>query len=198
MQRKQSVGDKPLSAIVQLVVTAVSYSGRRAPKPVKDVKGTVTVPVSPSQASALTLSIKLEDYTSFLQEDTHFDVKAFIYIQETGQRAILEKEFNFVDHPIVIDYLGTLAGLTVGTQGKVRVSYTNPLQVPLTKGIFRVEGQGLTDLQTFNIAIIQPGQTVTQIVEIQATSPQNHFLIASLETKELSGIKGQLELLVLS
>jgi len=197
-QRNQNIGNNPIHAVVQIVVTAVSYSGRRSPKSVKDIKGTINVPVDFNQASALTLTIKPEEYTPFLKEDVHFDIKAFINIQERNQYALLEKEFTFLDHPILLDYLGTLAGLKVGTRGKVKVTYSNPLNVPLTEGVLRVDGQGLTEVQTFKIGTIQPGQTFTQIVDIEATSPQNHFLIASLETKELTGIRGQVELLVLS
>jgi len=195
VQRNKKI-NSPLHADIQLIVNAVSYAGRRPPKLVKQDKATLEVPLDENQAVSLTMKIKPEEYTSLLQEDIHFDIKAFVIIQETKQTSILEKEFNFVNQPIIIDYLGTLVGLHVGTKGKVKVTYTNPLQISLTEVVLRVEGQSLTEVQTFKIGTIPSGKTINQIVEIEALENQNHFLIATLNSKELSGITGHLDLFV--
>jgi len=198
VQRGASVGNKPLHANIQLVVNAVSYAGRREPILVKDIKGTLEVPSDPNQTAALHLTIKADEYTSLLKGDSHFNIRSFIVVEETNQTAVLEKEFVFSNQPILVDYLGTLAGLRVGTKGKARITYINPLSIPLTQVLIKVEGQGLTDQQVFKIGTINPGETKTVDFEIQALEEQNHFLIASLDSKELSGVTGQLELFVLS
>jgi len=111
---------------------------------------------------------------------------------------ILEREFNFLNHHIILEYLGSLAELKVKTKGKCRAIYTNTLSFPLTQAILRVEGQALTKLQTFDIGTIEPGKTITQEFEIEALEQQNHFLIATLLSKELTGVTGHIELLVLA
>jgi len=197
LQRKEG-SNGALHADVHIHVTAVSYAGRRQAKPLKDSKGTVNIPVSSNQSGALTATISTNEYLSLFKQDYHFlSVRAFVSIKETQQLTLLERNFMFENNPVVLSYLGTLMGLRVGTTGKVRATWVNPLKTPLNNVVLKVEGQGLTKVQTFNIGRLGGEATLDQIFEITALEEQNHFLIASISSTELGNINGHIELLVL-
>jgi len=195
VQKKAPGASKP-SAVVQLVLQAGSYSSRRPATAVKTISAMIQVPADPQHSNSSQLVISAKEYLPFLKNDYHFEVKAFIDIKETNQRTVLTRDFVFVDPPVTLEYLGNSSSLKVGSKGKVKITFANPLQVKLEKVSLKVDGQGLTKVQNFNVGSVGPKQTISQVVEIEVLEAGNRLLIATVTSEELNSVPGHLELII--
>ena len=117
----------------------------------------VCVPLPPSLPATAEAPIALPpfEYIGKVNDQLMVNISAFVTVKETDYHYVGKETFPFqlTNLKIVVgDGSGT--PVRVGTMETVKVTYTNPLQVPLTDAEFTAEGTALMDpLSVYNSVV---------------------------------------------
>ncbi|XP_067906028.1 protein-glutamine gamma-glutamyltransferase 2 [Heterodontus francisci] len=141
------------------------------------------------------LRLKYKDYGEHLSEHNLIRLTAMLISKGTSDVSLKER-----------DVFLNLPQLTVKVVGEpilyreltVQIKFANPLPITLTRGIFSVEGTGLTDLQEIKspTAAIHPGQDVVVNVSFTPSKTGLRKLMVDFDSNRLRDVKGSTNIIV--
>ena len=111
----------------------------------------------------------------------------FLKVAETGQTWTSEDDF-VLEKPDL--KLGVKDHLRAGQRFELEISFTNPLDTKLTKGVFTIEAPGVVKSQDFEFRTINPGENVRAVIPLQARNRGKTTLMVVFNALELFDVAG--------
>ncbi|XP_070559596.1 protein-glutamine gamma-glutamyltransferase K-like [Ptychodera flava] len=173
----------PKDKIVSGVVTAVG-SLRRTTQPAPDPIGIVDVP----------MAVYFEDYKSFIRD--HTALKFFIVaVRKTPQRhEIALQDEIMLQTPTLKMTVADPSKLKRDEEFTMEISFTNPLPIYLTDVRFTLEGLRFQQTKTIQHGDIGPENDIKVNFNLTPKLAGRKVLVANLESKELHGVSGAIQL----
>ncbi|CAH1779161.1 unnamed protein product [Owenia fusiformis] len=184
--------DKVRNVDVMVTAKVVAYTGVPGTQ-VKQLKDGVSL--QPGQESYLYLNINPTDYLDKLVDMAMMRMHALARVVETNQVYCEVDDFRLKKPDIIIT---APESVVVGEEFIVRAEFKNPLQKPLTRGEFTVEGPGLQKpLEIICRESIAPGEVVkVSSDKLTAKKPGERVLIVTFDSLELSDLADDADILV--
>ncbi|XP_025115118.1 protein-glutamine gamma-glutamyltransferase K-like isoform X2 [Pomacea canaliculata] len=161
--------------------------------PATDLKETsTTVLIEPHTENDVQMSLKCADYINNKDTDSHVNVYVIATVRETHQR-FATRDTIWIEKP----------HLEVKTEGRTSVTQpfqivlkiVNTLSVPLTNGVFNVEGPGIQRLMGVKCKkTIGPGEECRETVTLKARRGGRHEIVANFYCRQICDVAGAAEL----
>lgn len=159
----------PYTVSGTLHVDSVLYTGKQR-ESVKSVKFERTIP--PNTVEFIKMEVAFHEYFTKLLDQAAFNISCMASVKDTDFDYFAQDDFRVRKPDIKI----TIQGEAVADREvDVIVRLTNPLPIPLRKGIFQLEGPGLEKQLTFKVRCF-----VTWLSEGNVLS--NYMFSSSLDT----------------
>ncbi|XP_046385500.1 annulin-like isoform X2 [Ischnura elegans] len=134
------------------------------------------------------LDVSYEDYYSHLVDQCAFNIACMATVAETNFEYFAQDDFRVRKPDIKIKTEGELVQ---GKEFTATASLKNPLPIPLRKGQFIIEGQGLTHQLKIKMAQdIPPGGDAIASFNITPTFHGQKTIAAKFTSKELEDVDG--------
>jgi hypothetical protein len=160
----------------------VYYDGKQGDQIVNITKD---VPL-PSDGSDVDLGLEVTEsqYLAYLKHNHVIDWRVFVYSDSDADvDLLLHKRFSFQENEPTISIPDQVAADAKGT---FKVTFKNPLSVPLTNAEFAVEGSGVVSLQRSAKQTIAPHQTGEATFELkEGKKVGNRVVKAQISSTEL-------------
>ncbi|MED6254439.1 Protein-glutamine gamma-glutamyltransferase 2 [Ataeniobius toweri] len=146
------------------------------------------VTVSAQKAHKEVLHFRYEDYSKCVSEHHLIRVKALAEAQGDSLPLMAVADIPLNMPELHIQVLGKAF---VWEQLTAYVSFTNPLPVPLTGGVFTLEGAGLlSETQIYVQDVISPGQKVSVKISFTPMRTGVRTLLVDFDSDRLKDVKG--------
>jgi len=176
---------KSLNAKVVFNGNIIYYNGKQGDQ-IYNVTKMVDIPANGDDIS-LAFTLEEEKYLKYLKQNHEIDFRVFIYSDaDADVDTLLYKRFTFQEQEPNI-----LVGEKIdeNEQGGFKVSFRNPLSIPLTNAEFTVEGSGVVTKQKSAPMTIQPKQTATVAFDLKGAKKKGERIIkAQISSNELETI----------
>lgn len=147
------------------------------------------VELKPDSSEYVRMEVAFEDYYSKLLPEAAFNISCSGLVKGTDWEYYAQDDFR-VRKP---DIKFTFQGKVVAKEAvDVIVRLTNPLPIPLRKGMFYIEGPGIDKSLRFKIAEIPVGGTAASTFKFIPPYSGRGTLIAKFNSKELDDVDGYL------
>ncbi|XP_055504507.1 protein-glutamine gamma-glutamyltransferase 2 [Leucoraja erinacea] len=175
-----------------LSATAVTYSGAILKEFCK--RSTKFMLKAASEKKEV-LRLRYEDYGDHLSEHNLIRLTAMLLTEDMSEVSLKEKEVVLKVPQLAVKVDGEPI---LHKKLAVQIKFVNPLPIPLTRGVFSVEGSGLTDLQQIESpkATINVGEEVVVTVTITPTKTGLRKLIVDFDSNRLRNAKGFANIIV--
>ncbi|XP_078257737.1 protein-glutamine gamma-glutamyltransferase 2-like [Rhinoraja longicauda] len=182
--------DKDINMV--LSATAITYSGVILKEFCR--KSTKFVLKAASEKKEV-LRLRYEDYSEHLSEHNLIRLTAMLVTEDMSEVSLKEKEVVLKVPQLAVKVDGEPI---LHKKLAVQIKFVNPLPISLTRGVFSVEGSGLTDLQQIEspIAIINSGEEVVVTVTITPAKTGLRKLIVDFDSNRLHNAKGFANIIV--
>lgn len=161
--------------------------------PAVDLKELSESPViEPHAEGSVSLTLKCADYINNKDSDSHVNVYVMACVKETKQR-FATRDTVWIEKP----------HLEVKTEGRTSLSQAfqvvlkvvNTLGVPLTNGVFNVEGPGIQRIVGIKLKkSIGPGEECRETVTLKARRSGRQEVVANFYCRQICDISGAAEL----
>ncbi|KAK7498048.1 hypothetical protein BaRGS_00010636, partial [Batillaria attramentaria] len=161
--------------------------------PANELKdNTSTVSIEPHAESDVTMALKCADYINTKDTDSHVNVYVIATARETKQR-FATRETIWIEKP----------HLEVKTEGRTSLSQpfqvvlkvVNTLNVPLSGGVFNVEGPGIQRVTGVKCKKpIGPGEECRETVTLKARRAGRQEIVANFYCRQICDVAGAAEL----
>ncbi|MEQ2247772.1 Protein-glutamine gamma-glutamyltransferase 2 [Ilyodon furcidens] len=146
------------------------------------------VTVSAQKAHKEVLHFRYEDYSKCVSEHHLIRVKALAEAQGDSLPLMAVADIPLNMPELHIQVLGKAF---VWEQLTAYISFTNPLPVPLSGGVFTLEGAGLlSETQIYAEGVISPGQKVSVKVSFTPMRTGVRTLLVDFDSDRLKDVKG--------
>ncbi|KAK5601862.1 lipase 2 [Crenichthys baileyi] len=146
------------------------------------------VTVSAQKAHKEVLRFRYEDYSKCVSEHHLIRVKALAEAQEDSLPIMAVADIPLNMPELHVQVLGKAF---VWEQLTAYISFTNPLPVPLTGGVFSLEGAGLlSETQIYAEGVISPGQKVSVKISFTPMRTGVRTLLVDFDSDRLKDVKG--------
>ncbi|XP_065352069.1 annulin-like isoform X2 [Cloeon dipterum] len=176
---------------VTLRVDTVNYTGR-IKEGVK--KETTDRLVKAGTVEEIRMDVSYDEYASSLVDQASFNIACMAAVKDTQYEYFAQDDFRVRKPDIKFKIEGDVVE---GKECKATVSLTNPMPIPLKKGVFSVEGPGITKTLKLRLpgdlapqAVGSVGFTFTPIFAGKKT------LSGKFSSDELDDVDGYLEFMV--
>jgi len=176
---------------IKIIVTAtiIYYNGKQGDQ-LLNITQNVTLPEDGSEAE---YNITLEEakYLKYLKQNHEIDFRVFIYSDSDAEvDAMLQKRFTFQESEPEIHVADHIK---LDEAGGFKVTFKNPLSIPLTNAEFAVEGSGVCYKQRTKPITIPPHQSATVSFELKGEKKAGpriiKALVSSNELETISSFK---------
>ncbi|XP_078475656.1 LOW QUALITY PROTEIN: coagulation factor XIII A chain-like [Lampetra planeri] len=167
-----------------------SYTGATRRRFKRD---TATAVLKAGEAGELEFPVLVSDYLLHLSEHGTMNFTASARVEETGNMVTKVRVVSLRVPTIDIAVSGEAR---VGTEMSAKLTFKNPLPVPLTDVSFNMEGSGLLMPTVKTFRDIDAGESVSLSQSFTPTKAGERTLMVSLQCKELFLVTGTLELVV--
>ncbi|KAJ3083795.1 hypothetical protein HK102_000906 [Quaeritorhiza haematococci] len=175
----KNTATEPRTALLRILARAVDYTGTA--KAILDNKSEEKT-IAAGEVTEITISVTPEEYKTAMEQGmqaVHFLSSA--KVKETDQAWASESLVRIqaatvlaISHPREVK---------LGSKSSAVAIITNPFSFPLAaNSVLRVEGQGLTKLQTIQVGEVKPGETKKVPVSIHAVRAGTKTLVFTLDT----------------
>lgn len=185
--------DKSRTVQLQLYAIAKYYTGVTADD--LDSKN-MDIELEPKQEKKETWNLEPASYLNKLDEDASLSVHAMAQVKQTAQIFTDQQTYELQKPDLQVEV--TSDTVKVGDTFPATVSFSNPLGVALTSASVTFEGLGIQQVTTNFKKPIQPDQTVKETVNLSARLAGKREVIASLHSKQLTGVDGAVTIQVVS
>eukprot|EP00092_Neocalanus_flemingeri_P003560 GFUD01003818.1.p1 GENE.GFUD01003818.1~~GFUD01003818.1.p1 ORF type:complete len:762 (+),score=203.77 GFUD01003818.1:286-2286(+) len=169
---------------VVLSSSSVFYTGVKAHL-VK--KGSGQFKLKGNEEEKFSMEIFPEDYMSRVVDMCFMKNFVFLSVAETDQAWSSEDDF-VLEKPDL--NLWVQEGLRVGEIFNLEISFTNPLDLHLTKCEFNIEAPGVVKAQEISFRNINPGEDVKAVIPLKARNMGKSTLMVVFNALELFDITG--------
>ena len=107
--------------------------------------------IAPLGTDVITLEVQFEEYFKKLMDQAAFNISCMASVHDTEYEYFAQDDFRVRKPDIKITFQGDLVS---GEPVDVILRLTNPLPMPLRKGLFYVEGPGLDKELKLKVIII--------------------------------------------
>lgn len=167
-----------------LNVQAILYTGTKR-QTVKSIG--FEVEVSPESEKVVNMEVTFNEYFSKLKDQEAFMVSCMATVKETNFEFFEQDDFRLRKPDIEITFQGELA---LDNMVDVIVRLTNPLPIPIHKGIFHIEGAGIDTPLLFKISEIPVGGTAASTFKYRPPYAGQGTLIAKFTSLQLQDVDG--------
>ncbi|XP_015242700.1 PREDICTED: protein-glutamine gamma-glutamyltransferase 2-like [Cyprinodon variegatus] len=155
---------------------------------------TNSVTVLAQNAHKEVLRFRYEDYAKYVAEHNLIRVKALVDAEGDSLPIMAVADIPLSMPELHIQVLGKAFVLE---QLTAYISFTNPLPVPLTGGVFTLEGAGLlSDTQIYVDGVISPGQKVSVKITFTPMRTGIRKLLVDFDSDRLKDVKGVTSMVV--
>jgi len=184
--------DKANAKIV-LNSNIIYYNGKEGDQ-ILNITQNVDLPTDGSEIN-LGITISEDRYIKYLKQNHEIDFRVFVYTDaDADVDALLYKRFTFQEEEpqiLVSEKIGE------NDQGGFKVSFKNPLSIPLTNVEFAVEGSGVVFKQKSSPVTIAPKQTATVNFDLKGDKKKGVRIIkAQVSSNELETVYSFKEVIV--
>lgn len=176
---------KVYKAHVVMRVESTHYTGNKR-KLVKS--GQFDVEIKPNSRQEVSMEVTYGDYEKVLLDQAMFNIATLATIKETKFDYFAQDDFRVRMPDVKIE---TDGDAVVNKPMTVKARFTNPLPKSLSKGLFVVEGPGLSE--PLRLAVkqkIPPGDEVSVAFHLTPKAAGPKAIIAKFSSKELSDVDG--------
>ncbi|KAH6947542.1 hypothetical protein HPB50_019687 [Hyalomma asiaticum] len=176
---------KGYKAHVVMRVESTHYTGNKR-KLVKS--GQFDVDIKPNSRQEVSMEVTYADYEKVLLDQAMFNIATLATIKETKFDYFAQDDFRVRMPDVKIE---TDGDAVVNKPMRVKAWFTNPLPKSLSKGLFVVEGPGLSE--PLRLAVkqkIPPGDEVRVAFHLTPKAAGPKAIIAKFSSKELSDVDG--------
>jgi len=173
--------------------TIIYYNGKSGDQ-LLNITQNVTLPEDGSEAD-YHITLEEDRYIKYLKQNHEIDFRVFIYSDADKEvDTMLQKRFTFKENEPEI-HLGDSVGLA--EEGGFKVTFKNPLSIPLTKVEFAVEGSGVCWKQKSKPLTIGANETAAYSFELKGDKKAGVRVIkAQVSSNELETVTSFKELTV--
>lgn len=181
--RNDSDQQRKVSAF--LSAQSIYYTGVSASL-IKKAEGTFVL--NPQQSRDVSLTVKYSEYWKKMVEQCMIKIYTICCVKETGQTWTDEDDFQ-VEKPTL--NIETPEEVQVKKVSEATLSFTNPLDVPLTECQLSVDGAGLMRPKAIKIdSVVPPKGVFSHTVQFLPRIHGERKIIATFNSKELFDIVG--------
>jgi transglutaminase 1 len=163
----------------------IYYNGKQGDQ-IYNVTKNVDLPADGSEVN-LAFVIEEDKYLKYLKLNHEIDFRVLVYSDaDADVDTLLYKRFTFQEEEPKV-----LVGEKIdeNEQGGFKVSFKNPLSIPLTNAEFTVEGSGAVSKQKSSPITIAPKQTATVAFDLKGAKKKGERIIkAQISSNELETI----------
>ena len=140
-----------------------------------------------NEEEKFSMEIFPEDYMPKVVDMCLMKNFVFLSVAETDQTWTSEDDFA-LEKPDL--NLWVKDELRAGQKFELEISFTNPLNIKLTKGVFTIEAPGVVKTQEVDFRTINPGEEVRAVVPLEARNSGKTTLLVVFNALELFDVAG--------
>ncbi|XP_013382452.1 hemocyte protein-glutamine gamma-glutamyltransferase-like isoform X3 [Lingula anatina] len=138
----------------------------------------------------VTMSVTPDDYLDELVDHANFKTTVIAKVDETNQIFMEDDDFMLRPPPLEFEFLGKKNEIKTLTPFKLKVGFTNPLPIPLTRCMFIVEGPGLQKPMEYQLMDVGPGKRAEQTISLTPKTAGNKQVIVSFDCYQPCDVTG--------
>ncbi|XP_013398584.1 protein-glutamine gamma-glutamyltransferase K isoform X1 [Lingula anatina] len=159
---------------------------------------TFEITLDPDQEKSIDIDVLADDYMELLKPDALIQVYAKARVQQTGQAFVREDTVD-LSPSMEVDVLKLQAPERVNRSEpfELRMKFTNPLKIPITKGMFRIEAAHIVRSKVIPIKKpVGPGAEIEVVTELTSARSGKKEIIVGFSSDKLDGISSSIEVYV--
>ncbi|XP_040568202.1 hemocyte protein-glutamine gamma-glutamyltransferase [Lepeophtheirus salmonis] len=143
--------------------------------------------LKPGQRETLALTVEPDSYINDLVEYCVVKIYSLIRVKETNQTWSDECDFVMKKPKLLIQ---TVGWLNYGQLAKFRISFRNPLHIPLTNCKLRMGAAGLFSELKTNVDTLAPHATLTHTMAVKLKRSGTGSVVATFSANEMVDLSG--------
>uniref|UniRef100_A0A1A9WAJ9 protein-glutamine gamma-glutamyltransferase n=1 Tax=Glossina brevipalpis TaxID=37001 RepID=A0A1A9WAJ9_9MUSC len=172
------------TATGQLNCDTALYTGLNG----QEVKSTnFEIEIQPEGSEHVRMEVNFTDYYKKLTSQASFNISCLAVVKDTDYEYFAQDDFRVRKPDIKFSFQGDVVAKK---PVDVIVRLTNPLPIPLRKGIFHIEGPGIEKPLRFRIAEIPVNGTAASTFKYVPPYAGRASLLAKFSCKELDDVDG--------
>ncbi|XP_021371331.1 protein-glutamine gamma-glutamyltransferase K-like [Mizuhopecten yessoensis] len=171
---------------VRLMMSSLDYTGQKN-KQIRKIDNQGFY-INPGEEKQFDMTVTWDQYNDKLQDMGNLQASVVVNVAKSGN-SFPENLIFTLRNPAIID-IEVPDNCKVGTNVSVKFTVVNPLQIPLTKCILKIDDEKFEDHQDVDQIDIAPKSKWTTTLEMKPIRPGRGLVIAALDTKELPDITG--------
>ncbi|KAM9481228.1 protein-glutamine gamma-glutamyltransferase 2-like [Clarias gariepinus] len=186
-----NVGGEDMPAQLTVTSNAVTYNSLHRGE---CQRKTTKLLVPAQKAHKEVMRLRYDHYGACVSE--HHLIRVTALLQTTGEQNTILHEVNIpLKMPML--HIKMIGEAMVSHKLTARISFTNPLPITLTRGVFTVEGAGLTAAQEIQApGDIGPGQEVVVKFSFKPIRAGLRKLLVDFDSDRLRDVKGEATVIV--
>jgi len=173
------------TAKIVVTGTIIYYNGKSGDQ-IFNITQNVTLPEDGTEQE-FTLTVEEDRYIKYLKQNHEIDFRVFVYSDaDADVDTLLYKRFTFQEEePKIL----VAEEIPQKEEGGFKVSFTNPLSIPLTNVEFAVEGSGVISKQRSKPISILPKESAAVAFDLKGVKkPGERIIKAQVSSNELETI----------
>ncbi|XP_037037694.1 annulin isoform X2 [Bradysia coprophila] len=184
LQVKNRSDEKAYDVVGSLHVETVLYTGKQRDK-VKSTTFDINIP--PNSLKLIEMEVTFDEYFGKLMDQAAFNISCMANVRDTDYEYFAQDDFRVRKPDIKITFQGIP---TSHEEIDVIVRLTNPLPIPLRKGLFQLEGPGIESQILKKIAEVPVSATTSATFKYTPPFAGRAALVAKFSCKELDDVDG--------
>lgn len=180
----ENKSDQKRTIKATMAAHSVFYTGHTA-HVLKKAAGKIVL--EPKQSENMFISVSAEQYLEKTVDHNMIKIYAIANVKETKQNWSKEDDFPLLKPSLTVSISGNLK---VGSECVAAFTFTNPINRLLTSCVISVEGPGLQRPKTQDFRDVQPYETVTFTEAFVPKRGGSRKIMASFNSKLLTGVNG--------
>ncbi|KAL7036304.1 hypothetical protein ACKWTF_008773 [Chironomus riparius] len=181
---KNRSSEKNYTVNGNLIVESIMYTGKNR-KEIKSMKFSEVV--EPSNDKTVSLEVTFTDYFRKLLDQSAFNIACMASVENTDYEYFAQDDFRVRKPDIKFIFTGKPMH---DVAHDIHIRLENPLPIPITKGIFQIEGSGLKEPLILKVPDILP-KTVTETrFAYKPSYVGSAKLVAKFTSKEMDDVDG--------
>lgn len=168
-----------------LNVDSVLYTGKHK-EPIKQHQ--FETELKPDASEIVQFKVTFDEYYKKMSDQSAFNISCLAHVKDTDYDYFAQDDFRARKPDIKIKFQGEV--VMSGEPIDVIIRLTNPLPMPLKKGVFHVEGPGLDRALEFKIAEVPIGGTAAATFKFTPPYSGRGTFAAKFTSKELDDVDG--------
>ncbi|CAB4065564.1 TGM1 [Lepeophtheirus salmonis] len=184
----ENVSNEPRTLNCLVSSSSMYYTGIKAFQ-ISRAKGIFVL--QPGQKETLALTVEPEAYITKLVEYCMIKVYGLIRVEETHQTWSDEIDFVMKKPKLMIQAIGRLHA---GQLARLRISFRNPLHLPLTHCKVRIGAAGFFDEIQEEVESVSPHSSFNHVIVVRIKSSGTGSVVATFSSSEMIEVGGSAQI----